>query len=199
MEQIISKEELAKIKNIKGEIRGTVVKIIGEYVLLKEGENGLNKLDDLMRSLDCSTEYRKINKVIFLPTWLVVVSFLATKRLFNFTNEDFQKMGEMDVKISPFLKIFIKYFVSLKKLEEAVPKMWNNFLPDVKVELTEFNEKEKYSIMKLDNFDLSENCCQYFIGFANTLTRMIGRENFVCEETKCTFRGDDHHEFKLKW
>jgi len=199
MEQIISKEELTEIKKIKGEARGTIAKTIGEYVLIKEGEDGLKKLEDLMKILDYPTEYKKINKMNFYPLWFITVSFLATERLFNFTNEDFKKMGEMDVRLSPFLRIFIKYFISLERLTKEAPKLFNQLAPYVEVESSEFNGKEKYSIMRLKNFDISKYHCQYFIGFANTVARMTSREHPTCEETKCPFRGDDCHEFVLRW
>lgn len=199
MEEIISKEELENAKIVKGDGRGMNLRNIGEYVLVKQGESGLKKLEDLMKSLDYPIEYMKIDKMDFYPIWVSTISFLSTEKLFNFTNKDFQKMGEMDAKFNSFTKVFIKYFISLKSLTEAVPKIFNHFVPFSTVESTEFNEKEKYSTIRLKNFDLSKYHCQYLIGFANAAARMASKGQPNCEEIKCPFRGDDCHEFRLSW
>lgn len=199
MEQVISKEEFAEIKKARGEVRGNGPRTIGEYVLRKEGENGLNKLEALMSSLDYPIEYIKMNQMDFYPYWIVTASFLAVKRLFNFTNEDFQKMGEMDVKFTPLQKIFIKNFVSLKKLAEEAPKMWGHYDTGGKLELIEYDEKKKHAILKLTDFDCSEYQCQYTIGYMTAIARIVSKKRPICEETKCIFKGDKYHEFTLTW
>jgi len=199
MEEIISKEELIKAKTKKGEGRGMNLRNIGEYVLMKEGEGGLKKLEDLIKSLGYPIEYKKIDKMDFYPIWVSTVSFLATEKLFNFTNKNFQEMGEMDAKFNLFIKVFINYFISLKTLTEASSKIIKHFAPQVEVESKEFNEKEKYAILRIKNFDISKYHCQYFIGFANAIIKMASKENPICEETKCPLQGDDCHEFTLRW
>jgi hypothetical protein len=199
MEQIISKEEFAEIKKAKGEVRGIGPRAIAEYVLRKEGEHGLKKLEDVMRSLDFPIEYRKINQMDYYPYWLVTASFLAVKRLFNFVNEDFQKMGALDVKFTPLQKFFIKYFVSLKKMAESASKMWEHYDTVGKIELIEFDEKNKRAVMKVTEFDRSEYQCQYLIGYIAAMAKIVSKTMPVCEETKCTFRGDEYHEFTLTW
>jgi len=199
MEQIISKEEFEEIRKTKGEVRGIGPRSIAEYVLWKEGEHGLKRLEDLMNSLGFPIEYRKMKSMDYYPYWIVSVSFLAVKRLFNFTNEDFQKMGEMDVRFTPLQKIFIKYFVSLKKLAESASKMWEHYDTLGKIELIEFDEKNKRAIMKVTEFDRSEYQCQYLIGYITATAKIVSKTIPICEETKCTFRGDEYHEFTLKW
>jgi hypothetical protein len=199
MEQIISKEEFEEIRKTKGEVRGSGPKSIAEHVFQKEGEHGLKRLEDLMNSLGFPIEYRKINSVDYYPYWIVTASFLAAKRLFNFTSEDYQKIGEIDVKFTPFQKIFLKYFVSLKKLAESISKMWEHYNTLGKMELIEFDEKNKRAIVRVTEFDRSEYQCQYLIGYMTATVKMVSKIIPICEETKCTFRGDEYHEFTLRW
>lgn len=199
MEQIISQEEFTEIKKAKGEMRGNGPKTIGDYILKKEGENGLQKIEEIMKLLGYPIEYRKINQLDYYPMWLAGVTLLAAKRLFNFTNEDFQKMGEMDVKFTPIQRFFTKYFISLKKASESSSKIFSQYHTQGKLELVEFNEKEKYGILRIMDFGLNEYHCHYMIGYIAATAKMVSKNPISCEETQCPFRGGKYHDFKIKW
>ncbi|MEI6597060.1 MAG: hypothetical protein WCL13_02510 [bacterium] len=199
MEEIISKEEFEKIKKAPGEMRGNGDKSIGDYILEKEGENGLQKVEEIMKGLGYPIEYRKINEINYYPAWLADITFLIVKRLFNFTNEDFQKMGAREVKFTPVKKFFVKYFVSLKTVCEAASKIFSQYYTEGKLEMMEFNEKERRAILKVSQFGSSEANCQYFIGYVVATAGMASKYPITCEETKCIYRGDKYHEFVIKW
>jgi len=199
MPHIILKEEFDEMTKVKGELRGNGPKNVGDFIFKKEGENGLKKVEDIMEKLGYPIEYRKINPMDFRPLWLLSVTLLAAKRLFNFTNEDFQKMGEADVKITYFQKFFMKYFVSIEQTAKAASKMWAKYFTTGILELVEFNEKEKHVVLRLKNFKLNEYHCQYLIGYFRTVGQMTGIKTVTCEETKCPFRGDEYYEFLMKW
>ncbi|MEI6597059.1 MAG: hypothetical protein WCL13_02505 [bacterium] len=199
MEEIISKKEFEEIKKAPGEMRGNGPKTIGDYILRKEGESGLQKVEEILKVLGYPIEYRKIKQMDYYPMWLAGVTLLIAKRLFDFSNEDFRKMGEMDVKFTPIKKFFVKYFVSLKKAYEAAPKIFSQYYTEGKLEMMEFNEKERRAILKVSDFGLNEYHCQYIIGYLSASAGMAGKYPITCEETKCTFRGDEYHEFTIKW
>jgi len=199
MSQIILKEEFAEMTKVKGELRGNGPKNIGEFVFKKEGERGLKQLEDVMERLGYPVDYRKMDPMGFCPIWLLTVTLLASKRLFNYGNEDFQQMGEADVKFTPIQRFFIKYFVSIEQTAKAAPKMWAKYFTKGKLELVELNEKERRAVLILKDFKLNECHCQYLIGYFRTVGQMTGNKTATCEETKCPFRGDEYYEFLMRW
>jgi hypothetical protein len=199
MPQIILKEEFEEMTKVKGELRGNGPKNIGEFIFKKEGERGLKQVEDIMEKFGYPIKYRKIDSMEFQPLWLVSATLLAAKRLFNFTNEDFQKMGEADVKFSSIQRLFMKYFVSLEMAAKAASKIWNKYHTEGKLELMEYNAKERHAVLKITDFRLNEFHCQYLIGYFLAVAQMTTKGSATCEETKCVFRGDKYHEFSLKW
>ena len=65
--------------------------------------------------------------------------------------------------------------------------------------MPEFDEKEKYAILRLSNFEVHPIYCTVFKGYFSKVAEMIVNLPVKCEETKCAFLGDDCHEFLLKW
>jgi len=199
MPQIILKEEFDEMTKVKGELRGNGPKNIGEFIFKKEGERGLKKVEDIMEKLGYPIEYKKIDPMEFKPLWLVTATLLAAKRLFNFSDDDFQKMGEADVKFSPIQRLFMKYFISLEVAAKEASKMWNKYHTEGKLELMEYNNKERRAILKLTNFGLNEYHCQYLVGYFRAVAQITTKGAAICEETKCFFRRDGYHEFIIKW
>jgi len=199
MPQIILKDEFDEMTKVKGELRGNGPKNIGEFIFDQEGERGLKQVEDLMEKLGYRIEYLKIDPMEFKPLWLVSATLLAAKRLFNFTDNDFQKMGELDVKFTPIQRLFVKYFISLEQAAKAASKMWSKYHTEGKLELVEYNEKEKKVILRLTNFGLNEFHCQYLLGYFRAVAQMSTKGEVSCQETKCVFRHDPYHEFLIKW
>ena len=135
----------------------------------------------------------------FYPMGLVAVSLVIGKRLFNFGNIEFQWMGEDDAKFSPITKIFMKYFVSLNRAVKEAPKMWKRYNMGGELKVVEHDEKKGYGILRVENFNLHPFHCQYLIGYFCSVIHMIVGKDATCKETKCIHRGDEYHEFVLKW
>ena len=199
MPQIILKDEFDEMTKVKGELRGNGPRNIGEFIFKREGERGLKQVEDLMEKIGYKVEYRKIDPMEFKPLWLVSATLLAAKRLFNFSDDDFQEMGEADVKLTPIQRLFMKCFVSIEQAAKSAPKMWNKYHTEGKIELIEYNEKEKRVILRLTNFGLNEFHCQYLVGYFRAVAQMVTKGLVDCEETKCIFRHDPYHEFVIKW
>ena len=199
MEEQITKEVLEKLAGIEGESRGTSFKADGEFILKEKGEEGLTILEKRMTELGYPINYKKMKATDFFPSGLRGLELVVIRELFNFNREDFAQMGIFQTKTSLILKLFMKFFVSLEVLSKKVPAMWRKYYTTGDLKATEINNAEKYLILVLDNFALHPFHCQLLEGyFANTVKMVIGVP-VICKETKCTFRGDDHHEFLVKW
>ena len=58
---------------------------------------------------------------------------------------------------------------------------------------------EKYAIARIENFELCPSHCCTLKGYFLSVVKMILGRPISCEETKCTFRGDEYHEFRITW
>jgi predicted hydrocarbon binding protein len=200
MKQIILKEELEKLKKITGKVRGIVIETYGKFILREEGEEGLRKLEQEMSKLDYPIKYRKIKVTSFYPMVLQAVSLTVIKRLFNYDEKMFQKMGRFESKADTVvIRFFMKYFISLKRLMKAVPKMWKTYFTVGDIKAVEFDEEKRYIILRLENFNSTPILCENLKGYFEGIFEMVVKKKANCEQTKCSYWGDEYHEFLLKW
>ena len=197
MEEIITKEEFNKFMELEGETRGVGFKTEAKFILKEEGMAGLKKLEDIMEKF--GYPYKNIQTMDFYPMGLLAVALLSIKGLFNYDDKKFQEMGRFEAKFSLIIRLFMKYFISIERVIKEVPKMWRKYYTVGDLKVIEFNEKKKYAIIRLENFQLHPLLCQVFEGYFPSVLQMIVGGFVTCEETKCTFRGDDYHEFLMKW
>ncbi|XOB40179.1 MAG: hypothetical protein ACKKMR_02515 [Candidatus Nealsonbacteria bacterium] len=201
MNQELNKETAKKIMEVKGEVRGVVFKTDGEYILKEKGEEGLKKLEEELEKLGFPIKYKEVKNLNFYPVGLRAISLLTIKKVFNFDDEKIKEMGIFATKISFIVKLFMRYFFSLKRivLKEA-PKMWRKHWTQGELIPVELNEKEKYAIIRIKDFNLSPTYCHYLRGYFSGIVLMVVKTSkIICEETKCFFRGDEYHEYLVKW
>jgi len=144
-------------------------------------------------------EYKEIKTMSFSPVGLSVIFVTTIKEIFNFDKEDFKKWGVSVVKFSLIMKIFMKYFVSLKLISGQVSKIWREHYTIGDLEMSEYSEEERYAILRLKNFRLSNIYCNIYEGYFAKTAEMVVKAPVTCKETKCMFKGDEYHEFLLTW
>jgi hypothetical protein len=200
MEQIISKEEFDELIRIKGEGKGETFKNEAGYILYKEGKEGLKKLEEVMASVGYPIEYKKVKSTAFYPLGVEATTLLAIKRLFNYTDKDFQEMGRYEPKISPFIiRTFMRYFISIERGIKGIGDVWKRIYTVGELRVADYDLKKKYIVLRLKNFYVSPLHCQDLIGHFAGLLEMILKTKVECKEIKCSFRGDEYHEFLFKW
>lgn len=201
MDQEITKELAKKLMEIEGETRGVVLKTDGEYVLKEKGEEGLKKIEEELEKLGYPIKYGEIKTMEFYPVGLRAISLLVVKKAFNFNDEKIKEIGIFATKVSLIIKIFTRYFLSVKRVFfiEA-PKIWRKHWTKGDLIPVELNEEKKYAILRLQNFSLHPIYCTYLGGyFCGVLLMLLRATKMNPEETKCVFRGDEYHEFLIKW
>ncbi len=199
MEPIISKEEFNKLMSISGEIRAVGFKSYADFILKEEGEKGLKKLEDVMVSLGYPIKYREMEALKFYPLGLLIVMLVAIKRLFNYSDEKFQEIGSFYVKVSMLIRLFLRYFFSVEAVIKKLPDMWRKHLTVGDLKSVEYSSTERFIILRLENYKGHPLHCQILRGYLSAALQMIVGNKPVCQETKCVFRGDEYHEFLLKW
>jgi hypothetical protein len=199
MEEKLTKEMAQKLMAIKGEARGVTLRYDWDYILQQKGEEGLRKLESKMAELGFPLKYEEIEQVGFYPIGMDALSILAIKELFNFDEKKLEELGAWGVKFSFLEKLLVKYFASFPILLKGLPRMWQGHYTVGDLEVGEVNEEKKYVILRLKNFSLHATFCIILKGFFAKGFTMVRKIPATCEETKCIFRGDDYHEFILKW
>jgi len=200
--QEITKEEIEKLMEVKIETRGVVFKTDSECVLEEKGEKGLKELEAELEKLGHPIKYEKIKSMGFYPAGLRMLSLLVIKKIFNFDDEKIKEMGFLATKKSLIVKLFVRYFLSVERVffKEA-PRIWQKHWTRGTLVPVELDEKKKYAILRLEGFKLHPLYCSVYLRgyFSGILQMLIKTKEITCEETKCSFKGDEHHEYLLKW
>ena len=200
MEPIISKEEVDKLMTLNGEVRGISLKRYKEYVLEKEGKEGLKKLESLMKELNHPLEYEKIGTTSFYPISLEALNLLAVQRLFNLSDEDIQEIGMLQAKTPMMIRLFAKYIFSFEKAAQSTSKLWRTYYTIGNIQAVEYDKEKKFAIIRLENFRHHPLHCQIIKGYLLSIfSVLIGSKPKLCKETKCTHKGDAYHEFLVEW
>jgi hypothetical protein len=127
---------------------------------------------------------------------------LSIQRVFRYKDEDFEEIGQFDVRLSNIITIFLQNLGVLGKFSEkatgAAQYMWSKYFTKGKLTVIDVNLEEKYIIVRLEDFALHPLHCRNMVGqFSSAIKMIFGSSN--CEEKKCVFKGDPYHEFLLKW
>jgi len=199
METLISPQELKELEEMEGEIRGVAFKTELDFIRKEKGEEGVKKVEQAMKELGHPIKYDKINEMGFYALGSNLLQLLVIERLFDFTDNDFQTLGAFEPKTSIIVRLFLKYFASLQKVKEEAPKIWKKHYTVGEVKVTELNEEEKYGKIRLESFPGHPIYCSIFKGYFSSMLQLIVGREVECEETKCMQRGDEYHEFVLKW
>jgi len=201
MEEELTKEFAQKLMELKGEARGVVFKTDTEYVLAEKGEEGLKKLEEDLEKLGYPIKYREIETFSYYPVGLRVLSLLAIKKNLSLDDKKLDDMGFKATKKSLIIKFFIKHVFSLEKIFfQKGPKIWREHWTVGEMIPIELNKTKKYIILKFEDFNLSPVYCVYLKGYLRGLfSMMIKTPEMTCQETKCFFKGDEYHEYLIKW
>ncbi len=201
MDNTISKETIDNLMKIKGEVRGVVLKTDEEYILKEKGKQGIIQLEKKLEELGHPIKYDQIKTMSFYPVGLRVLSLLSIKEVFNFSDEEIRKMGTFATKMSLIIRLFTKYFLSMRRVVmKESPKMWSKHWTVGRLVPVELDEKQKYAVIRVEEFDLHPVYCIYLEGyFAGIVQMLVKASKIDSQETKCAFKGDPYHEFIVKW
>ena len=199
MEEIISKEEANELMSLKGEVKGTGIKTHGEFILKEEGEEGLKRLEGTMANLGYPIEFKKVRATALYPFGVEAITLVAIKRLFNYDDKKFQEMGRFHAKTSLIIRLFMKYFISLERMAKEGQKLWRRYFTIGELEVVEVDERGRHLAFRVENFKFHPLHCQILMGSLSIIIQRIIGEPVTCEEIKCLHRGDEYHEFLMKW
>ena len=202
MEEIISKKELNNIMKVKGEGRGIIFKPELDFVIKEEGKNGLQKLEKAMEKMGLPLKYETIKSMGFYPLKKKALMLVLMKKLFNYSDEKFKEIGRSSAKFPGLLRRLIGFLMgdkNIKNMLEQGNRVWKLYFTVGELKLTEFNGKERWGIVRLKDFQVHPLECKFLTGFWSVIIQLLVKKEVTCEETKCIYKGDEYHEFLLKW
>jgi hypothetical protein len=190
-------EMMAKDGNVKGDVFHTHE----NYICYREGEEGIRKVEEKMKEIGYPMEFKEMKTGEWYKEGLSVLVILVAKEVFNWTEEDIYDMGNSAPKCSFIIKMFIKQFVSVKDIFEKAGQYWEKHYDFGSLEKVEFNEEEKYIIIRIKDYRLHEVACgPYLRGYITRIAQLsLKSEKIETEHTKDVFKGDDYNEYKIKW
>ena len=192
-------EDLQKIadelKNFPGNVKGEVFRTHAHYIIKKEGEEGLKKLEDKMTELGVPIKFDEIKPFEWVSEGLSSLTIIVSKEVFNWTEEDVFEMGRFAPKFSFIIKVMIQYLVSIETLFNNAAKYWDKHFDFGYVE-TVFEKENKKMIIKEYEFKTHPLLCIYHAGYFKGLAE-FGVKGEV--ESKCVYRGEDYNEYIVTW
>ena len=194
----MTKEEADKIMRTPGETRGISISGDLKYVQLREGPERFKKLTDKMAELGYPVD-PEMKSMDFCPLGLELLSLLLIKEIFDYKEEDFYEMGAFSSRMSLILRLFMKYFVSVTSIAGQASKIWKRYYSLGKFEIINVDEKNRVAVARLEGFKLHPLHCHNIRGYIANIIKMITDKPVYSRETKCPFRGDEYHEFEVKW
>jgi len=189
-----------ELMKIKGEARGVHLKNDGDFVLKEKGKEGIEKLEKELEKLGCPIKYGKINQFDFYPAGMRIISLLAIKKTFGWTDEKIEELGAYAMQVSWVIKLFTKYFFSIEKTLKEAPKIWSKYFTIGELEVEKYDFEKNYVILKVKNFNLHPIYCICLKGVLLGVIKMVVKsKKIICEEIECLFKNGKDHEFLIKW
>jgi len=195
----ISKQEAEKIINMKGDIRGTVFKTDGLFVLQNGGEEKLKEVEQELEEMGYPLKYKDVHATEFYPFGTRLLSVIAISKVFDLNREGVKKMGRAAPKSSFLVKFFTKHFLSTKQTLNKVGEVWEKHSTTGTAEAKKINEEEGCAIFIIKEVDFHPVYCAYMEGYLEGIISMTISKKVTVKETKCPFYGGEFHEFKANW
>jgi hypothetical protein len=197
---MLTPKEIKKIMEKPGQVRGAVFNTDAKYILEKKGEEGLKKVEEKTREWGQPIDYKKTKNMGWYPVGLRAVSLLAAEEVFNWRDEEIEDMGYSAPTHSFIVKLLMKYLLTLEQTYKKSPSYWAEHYDIGELRVPEYNEKGKYLVLQIFNFELHPILCSYYVGYFRKIAELGSRQEITdIEKTKCSFRGDSCHEYVIKW
>jgi len=181
--------------------RAVHLKYIIGYLKRKSGEEKYKNILDVLKQAGFEMpSIDRYNDMDWIPASWPTIFMVGAQRVLGWKDEDFFRMGHDLLAFSPFIRLFIKIFVSPQKSIEKAAEKWNGHYSKGRIAIEEYDEIKKQAVARLFDFKKHPLTCMYLMGsFTKTIGLITGSKNVVFSETKCMFKGDPFHEFQFKW
>jgi len=191
-------KEVDKLMKIPGTQKGAVLK--SHLVAIKErfGEEGLAKIEKGLADLGYPVKLQEVRATKEYPEAQTALISLLCQQLLGYTDEDIFMQALEASKLSFFSQLLMRTFTSFERVLKNAPQYWRKHVSIGELECCEFNKKEKFAILRLRNYKLHPIVCLSLAGYFVGMFRYVQPSTNI-KETKCMYKGDPYHEFRVTW
>lgn len=194
------KETIKRIAKEGYQTRGDLLILIEDYLRKKGLEKFFPKIKEKMAEYGYPLDSKEINIMGWYPLAMEIALIFSLVDVLKWTEKEIKILGKDFTRLSFIEKILTKYLISPQVTFKASQLIWRKHMDKGELEGVELNEKEKYAIFRLKDFHIHPLYCQFLSGMLETFGDYVtGSKENICQETKCTFKGDSYHEFLIKW
>jgi hypothetical protein len=193
---IISEEDLEKIKKTEGEIIGSSLKCDREFIIEREGREGLKKIEEEMEKLGYHLTYEEIDKYKWYPVQQDIISLLLAQKIFNWDDEIIREWGRWGAKTNFIVKLLTR-LISKQTIVKSAPKLWRKYYTvgelDIKLDF-----KKRIGIATLKNFILYSVHRHFLEGyFYQIMSLIVPSRNLKVGGSKS--EEPNVHQFEISW
>lgn len=193
-------ETANRLKNFPGNVRGEVFKTHKEYIELKEGKEGVKKLEEKMKELGVPMNFDEMKFSDWVSEGMSSLTIIVSKNIFNWTDEEVFEMGRHAPRASFIIKIMFKYLVSIKSIFENAEKYWEKHYDFGGVEMVEYNEEERKVVAREIGFKTHPIVCIYHAGYFKGISEFAVKSgNVEVKQTASVHEGADYNEYVITW
>ncbi len=199
---MITKEEIQKISQKNGDARGVVFQTDADYIMGREGKDGLKKLEGQLKDWGIGLNYQEVAPMSWIPVAWRAIHLLAIKEVFAWSDDDIRKMGENAPRVSIVVKLFFKLFPDIGKFAAQIPHYWAKHYTVGSLEVVKLDKENKEMILHLKDFAFHPILCKYLEGYFETATKLTRSKDSVVttKELQCSFRDNIPYQvYQIKW
>ncbi len=194
---MINKEELNRLIEAEGEVKGVVFQTDANYVLEKEGEAGFKKIEDKVKELGLPINY-KSGAMDSYPIGLRIASLLLIKEVFSWPDSEIRNIGATAPKTSFIVKLLMKFFISIEKFVKKIPTFWDQHYTRGKLEVVSFNNEKKELLLRLTEIEIHPIFFIYLEGYFEKMLQFLEKTS-KAEIKESVHEGKPCHECLIKW
>ena len=193
---IMSQDNLEKIKKMKGEIIGSSLKTDREFIIEKEGIEGLRKVEVEMEKLGYPLKYKDIDKYKWYPVHQDFLSLLFAQKIFNWDDETIREWGRWGAKTNFLIKLMSR-LVSKETISKLSSKYWRKYYTKGEIEF-KLDYKKRIGVVVIKDFVIYDVHARYLEGyFYQIMCLIVSSQNLKVE--KCGDEEPNTHQFKITW
>lgn len=196
----LTKEEVQRIANIKGNVHGSILKAYYQFIVENLGEEGAQKVEKRLAELGCNITFKEAFTFKWYPKAYSSLICLAFLEIAGWDEKDAFKVGYAAPAYSMLTKILMKY-LSVERVLQNANIYWRKHFDFGKMECVEYDKEKKYAILRLYGFKKYHPTVYIYIwGYLTRLIEMVTKsKNVKVEQTKSLYNNDPYDEFKISW
>jgi hypothetical protein len=199
-----NKEELKKevdhLMSLSGNVKGEVLKTTFAYIEMREGPEGVKKIEDVLSEIGYPFSYKAISSYKWYKESYSISIYLSAIVVLGWKQEDIYNLASSALGLSFLLRLIVKQFISLRQIFEESPKYWDRHLDFGSFVPLELDEDKKYITFFIEGYKFHPISNVYHSGYVDAVMKLsVKSEEIIIKVVKSVYDGEPHTEFLGQW